>query len=218
MFDRGTDAQVLVLLLMIPFNALLSAVVANVDLAPRADEPREWNMWTFVRKQYFKAPLLDGVEALRHRACAIDAMLSRRWTWLMVCPCVWCCCPQLLVLWLLASNVNPSAAKERWLDMFSFVTGLAGSIVSSGLVVTAIDCAAAALGVEGHWGFVMVGAGVACLLTALVVLTLEPLVPSCAAPRLPVAEPVYAAETVYGQVRESTVLAVDNAKHAVGMA
>lgn len=64
----------------------------------------------------------------------------------------------------------------------------------------------------------MVGAGVACLLTALVVLTLEPLVPSCAAPRLPVAEPVYAAETVYGQVRESTVLAVDNAKHAVGMA
>ena len=40
----------------------------------------------------------------------------------------------------------------------------------------------------------------------------------CAAPRLPVAEPVYSAEAVYDQVRESTVLAVDNAKHAVGMA
>ena len=44
------------------------------------------------------------------------------------------------------------------------------------------------------------------------------LVPSCAAPRLPVAEPVYSADAVYDQVRESTVLAVENAKHAVGMA
>ena len=41
---------------------------------------------------------------------------------------------------------------------------------------------------------------------------------SCAAPRLPVAEPVYSADAVYDQVRESTVLAVENAKHAVGMA
>jgi len=40
----------------------------------------------------------------------------------------------------------------------------------------------------------------------------------CAAPRLPVAEPVYSADAVYDQVRESTVLAVENAKHAVGMA
>jgi len=55
-------------------------------------------------------------------------------------------------------------------------------------------------------------------LTALIVLALEPLVPSCAAPRLPVAEPVYSADAVYDQVRESTVLAVENAKHAVGMA
>ena len=38
------------------------------------------------------------------------------------------------------------------------------------------------------------------------------------APRLPVAEPVYSADAVYDQVRESTVLAVENAKHAVGMA
>ena len=38
------------------------------------------------------------------------------------------------------------------------------------------------------------------------------------APRLPVAEPVYSADAVYAQVRESTVLAVENAKHAVGMA
>ena len=44
------------------------------------------------------------------------------------------------------------------------------------------------------------------------------IVPSCAAPRLPVAEPVYSADAVYDQVRESTVLAVENAKHAVGMA
>ena len=50
------------------------------------------------------------------------------------------------------------------------------------------------------------------------VFALEPLVPSCAAPRLPVAEPVYSADAVYDQVRESTVLAVENAKHAVGMA
>ena len=41
---------------------------------------------------------------------------------------------------------------------------------------------------------------------------------SCAAPRLPVAEPVYSADAVYDQVRESTVLAVENAKNAVGMA
>ena len=85
LFDSGTDAQVLVLLLMVPLNALLSAIVANVDLAPRADEPREWSL------------------------------------------------------------------------------------------------------------------------------------PSCVAPRLPVAEPVYSADAVYDQVRESTVLAVENAKHAVGM-
>ena len=49
-------------------------------------------------------------------------------------------------------------------------------------------------------------------------IALEPLVSSCAAPRLPVAEPVYSADAVYDQVRESTVLAVENAKHAVGMA
>ena len=61
-------------------------------------------------------------------------------------------------------------------------------------------------------------AAVASGLTALIVLALEPLVPSCAAPRLPVAEPVYSADAVYDQVRESTVLAVENAKHAVGMA
>ena len=65
---------------------------------------------------------------------------------------------------------------------------------------------------------VLVAAAVASGLTALIVLALEPLVPSCAAPRLPVAEPVYSADAVYDQVRESTVLAVENAKHAVGMA
>ena len=75
---------------MVPLNALLSAIVANVDLAPRADEPREWSLGT----------------------------------WLVLCPCVWCCCPGLLVLWLLASNVDPAVAREHWLDMFSFVTGL----------------------------------------------------------------------------------------------
>ena len=64
----------------------------------------------------------------------------------------------------------------------------------------------------------LVAGAVASGLTALIVFALEPLVPSCAAPRLPVAEPVYSAEAVYDQVRESTVLAVDNAKHAVGMA
>ena len=61
-------------------------------------------------------------------------------------------------------------------------------------------------------------AAVASLLTAVITVALEPLVPSCAAPRLPVAEPVYSADAVYDQVRESTVLAVENAKHAVGMA
>ena len=63
-----------------------------------------------------------------------------------------------------------------------------------------------------------VAAAVALGLTALIVLALEPLVATCAAPRLPVAEPVYSADAVYDQVRESTVLAVENAKHAVGMA
>ena len=86
------------------------------------------------------------------------------------------------------------------------------------MVVTAVDASAAAMNVDSHWGFVLVAAAVASGLTALIVLALEPLVPSCAAPRLPVAEPVYSAEAVYDQVRESTVLAVDNAKHAVGMA
>ena len=123
------------------------------------------------------------------------------------------------MLWLLASNVDPSVAREHWLDMFSFVTGLAASVVASGLVVTAVDAAAAAaLGVDSHWGFVAVAAAVAALLTAVITVALEPLVPSCAAPRLPVAEPVYSADAVYDQVRESTVLAVENAKHAVGMA
>ena len=94
----------------------------------------------------------------------------------------------------------------------------AGSVVASGLVVTAVDAAAAALGVDSHWGFAAVAAAVAALLTAVITVALEPLVPSCAAPRLPVAEPVYSADAVYDQVRESTVLAVENAKHAVGMA
>ena len=95
---------------------------------------------------------------------------------------------------------------------------MAGSVVASGLVVTAVDAAAAAMNVDSHWGFVLVAAAVASGLTALIVLALEPLVSSCAAPRLPVAEPVYSADAVYDQVRESTVLAVENAKHAVGMA
>ena len=95
---------------------------------------------------------------------------------------------------------------------------IAGSVVASGLVVTAVDAAAVAMNVDSHWGFVAVAAAVASLLTAVITVALEPLVPSCAAPRLPVAEPVYSAEAVYDQVRESTVLAVDNAKHAVGMA
>ena len=94
----------------------------------------------------------------------------------------------------------------------------AGSVVASGLVVTAVDAAAAAMNVDSHWGFVAVAAAVASLLTAVITVALEPLVPSCAAPRLPVAEPVYSADAVYDQVRESTVLAVENAKHAVGMA
>ena len=85
-------------------------------------------------------------------------------------------------------------------------------------IVTAVDAAAAALGVDSYWGFVAVATAVASLLTAVITVALEPLVPSCAAPRLPVAEPVYSADAVYDQVRESTVLAVENAKHAVGMA
>ena len=81
--------------------------------------------------------------------------------------------------------------------------------------MTAVDAAAAAMNVDSHWGFVLVAAAVASGLTALIVLALEPLVPSCAAPRLPVAEPVYSADAVYDQVRESTFIAAAAASTAV---
>ena len=54
---------------MVPLNALLSAIVANVDLAPRAGEPREWGPGT----------------------------------WLVLCPCVWWFCVELLRCEIVAS-------------------------------------------------------------------------------------------------------------------
>ena len=121
--------------------------------------------------------------------------------------------PGLLVLWLLASNVDPSVAGH---ELFSFVTGLAGwSAYEVGRPRRSASGGArrrVAPGLRRRRG------RRPRLLTAVITVALAPLVPSCAAPRMPVAEPVYSADAVYDQVRESTVLAVENAKHAVGMA
>ena len=54
---------------------------------------------------------------------------------LLLVPCVWCCCPWLPVLWLLAGTTDDlSYVKERWYKLVSMVAGLAAAIETSGIL------------------------------------------------------------------------------------
>eukprot|EP00629_Pelagomonadales_sp_RCC1024_P008609 CAMPEP_0119291296 /NCGR_PEP_ID=MMETSP1329-20130426/42217_1 /TAXON_ID=114041 /ORGANISM="Genus nov. species nov., Strain RCC1024" /LENGTH=418 /DNA_ID=CAMNT_0007292125 /DNA_START=194 /DNA_END=1446 /DNA_ORIENTATION=+ len=155
---EGLTGQISVLLLLVPVEAFLSAAVAKVDLSPAT---------------------IHHVDERYHCSSIAHAALF--------VPCVWCCCPWVFVIALLASNVDPVVVKESWLAMSSFVTGLAASIVATGLVVSLVNTVAIAAGVEEEAGaFVIVAALVAAALSAIIAYLLEPL----AAQESPTATPV----------------------------
>mmetsp|Transcript_8619 Transcript_8619/g.25766 ORF Transcript_8619/g.25766 Transcript_8619/m.25766 type:complete len:425 (+) Transcript_8619:824-2098(+) len=162
--EEGITNQVCVILLLVPVNAFLSGAISKVDLSP----------------------LPPGSAAARTREnCGDMARIA------MFIPCFWCCCPWLIVLALVVDNVEPQVVKSKWLEMSSFVTGLAASIAASGLVVYVIDATASAVGVDSTPGqFVLVAAGVASFLTGLVAFLIEPL--AAAEAQFPIATPVVA--------------------------
>lgn len=49
-------------------------------------------------------------------------------------PCVWCCCPWIPMVWLLAGTENSLHVKEHWYKLIAMVSGLAASIVASSIL------------------------------------------------------------------------------------
>jgi hypothetical protein len=73
-------------------------------------------------------------------------------------PCVWCCCPWLPLLFLLAPEEDTrrfedaaarrASAKQRWLRLTADVSSLSAAIAASGILTAAIDSLAPAIGVR----------------------------------------------------------------------
>ncbi|CAB9503278.1 expressed unknown protein [Seminavis robusta] len=92
---------------------------------------------------------------------------------LIFCPCVWCCCPWIPLVWLLAGITPGVHVKERWQELIAFVLGLATSIQASGMLTTATNELATMLNICGtkycdhHWIFVVLQVMLAITTTCL---------------------------------------------------
>lgn len=101
---------------------------------------------------------------------------------LIFIPCVWCCCPWLPALFILAGT-NTLGVKSKWFGVTSMITGLAASIEACGMLTKLTDVIGAALGFcnEKHcpqpWMFILVQFCLAIVTTCILLPFLAHLVP-----------------------------------------
>jgi hypothetical protein len=102
----------------------------------------------------------------------------------IIVPCVWCCCPWVPVLILLAGMTESVNVKEHWFRLIAMVAGLASSIEGSGLLTNATDSLARIVGICGsrycyeRWLFVALQLCEAIACTIIILPLIAPLAPS----------------------------------------
>jgi hypothetical protein len=144
--------------ILLIFSALMAAGVSNMDVT---ESNREYEM----QQQHW---------GMDHLPCVLKV--------LVFIPCFWCCCPWLPMLFLL-SGVHGIGVKEKWFSLISMISGLAASIVASGMLTASANAMAGSLGVckidycPHPWTFVAIQVAVATVATIILIPTLIPLVP-----------------------------------------
>lgn len=108
--------------------------------------------------------------------------------WILNCllfvPCVWCCCPWVPLLILLAGVTEAVSVKAHWFKLIAMVAGLASSIEASSMLTLATDSLAMALEICGHrhcpnpWMFVGLQVVMAASCTFILLPLIAPLTPS----------------------------------------
>ena len=103
---------------------------------------------------------------------------------LVFVPCVWCCCPWIPLLILLAGMTESVNVKEHWFRLIAMVAGLACSIEASTMLTSATDSLAVLLGICGHRHcyqpcmFVLLQVGLAVVCTMIILPIISPFSPS----------------------------------------
>lgn len=101
---------------------------------------------------------------------------------LIFVPCVWCCCPWLPALFILAGT-NTLGVKSKWFEVTSMITGLASSIEACGMLTKLTDIIGSSLGYcdEKHchepWMFVLIQFCLAVITTCILLPFLSHVVP-----------------------------------------
>lgn len=154
LLPTGWVGDILSLLIFVLLAAILSAGVAAVDLETSTREQQQHAMEEGqTRKVGFGT------------CCFMDALIF--------CPCVWCCCPWIPLVWLMAGVVDNVHVKEKWQELISFVLGLATSIQASGMLTAATNQIAMALNICGTkhcnhaWLFILLQCSLAMATTAV---------------------------------------------------
>jgi hypothetical protein len=99
-------------------------------------------------------------------------------------PCVWCCCPWVPILIVLAGMTESVNVKEHWFRLIAMVAGLSSSIEGSSLLTTSTDMLAKTLGIcgSGHcyapWLFVALQVGLAIACTIIILPVIARLAPA----------------------------------------
>mmetsp|Transcript_2565 Transcript_2565/g.5464 ORF Transcript_2565/g.5464 Transcript_2565/m.5464 type:complete len:478 (+) Transcript_2565:125-1558(+) len=144
------------LFLLIVLAAILSALVAAVDESTTNRVPH---------RQQIPQQQQQDAEYGFGTCWAMDA--------LVFVPCVWCCCPWIPLVWILAGVTPNVAVKEQWQKLIAFVLGLATSIQASGMLTTATNLLAKTMGICGkkhceyRWAFVWLQVLIAIVSTSL---------------------------------------------------
>jgi len=94
---------------------------------------------------------------------------------LLFVPCVWCCCPWVPVLWLLANTTDNDTlqVKEHWFKLIAMVAGLASSIEASSMLTDATNVLATPFCTAKHcrhpWLFVLLQSVMAFVVTLVLI-------------------------------------------------
>mmetsp|Transcript_33813 Transcript_33813/g.81363 ORF Transcript_33813/g.81363 Transcript_33813/m.81363 type:complete len:494 (+) Transcript_33813:67-1548(+) len=149
------------LLLLLILAAVLSAAVAKFDPEKMDEDDDDDN------DEY-------QMHGLDHIPCIMYLLIF--------IPCVWCCCPWLPALFILAGT-NTLGVKSKWFEVTSMITGLAASIEACGMLTKLTDIIGSELGFcdEKHchepWMFVLVQFCLAVVTTCILIPFLSHVVP-----------------------------------------
>lgn len=148
------------MLLLLALSAVLNATVAGVDVDALRQQALQRGGGNNVSGSIIQAP----------RGPALC---------LFFCPCVWCCCPWVPLLVLLAGNASNNAVREDWFQLIAMVTGLSASIEASNCMTALMDAAAGSFCTAKHcdapWLFVLLQILVAMGTTVVLLPCLSPL-------------------------------------------